>query len=227
MSWRLDGAAAGSGALGDLGSHLVDIVQFLVGEQLTGVSATTETFIRERTTSEGRRAEVTVDDTAAFIARTASGVMATFEATRFATGRKNALRIDVNGSAGSVSFDLESFNELQLFLRDEPVDTQGFRRVLVTEPEHPYVSAWWPPGHVLGWEHTFVHQFRDFLSAIQAGDAPSPSFDDGLSVMRVLDAVMRSSAENSAWVPVPLPNRDKQIMESACHPGSAVLDSST
>ena len=115
--------------------------------------------------------------------------MAVFEATRVAAGRKNALSIELNGELGSLAFDLERLNELSFYDRTEPESTAGFRRILVTEPSHPYLEAWWPPGHVLGWEHTFVHQARDLLTDIAAGDDPEPSFADGLQVQRVLDAV--------------------------------------
>ncbi len=130
-----------------------------------------------------------MDDAALFTGRLASGAPASFEATRFAAGHKNALRIELNGELGSLTFDLERLNELGFYDRTEPAATAGFRRILVTEPGHPYMDAWWPPGHVIGWEHTFVHQARDLLAAIAAGTAPEPSFADGLQVQRVLAAV--------------------------------------
>ena len=128
--------------------------------------------------------------------------LASFEATRYAAGRKNGLRIELNGSAGSLAFDLERLNELEFFDRTDPADSAGFRRILVTEPGHPYLSGWWPPGHTLGWEHTFTHQARDLLTAIAAGTQPEPSFTDGLAVQRVLDAVQRSAASGSGWAAV-------------------------
>jgi predicted dehydrogenase len=149
-----------------------------------------------------------VDDAVAFTARLETGALATFEATRFASGRKNALRIEVNGSRGSLAFDLERLNELEFCDTAEfpgttggPL-TQGFRRILVTEPGHPYLSAWWPPGHVLGWEHTFTHEVRDLVTAIAQGTDPEPSFADGLQVQHVLDAVAASAAQDSHWTPV-------------------------
>jgi predicted dehydrogenase len=142
-----------------------------------------------------------VDDAALFIGRTAGGALASFEATRFATGRKNALRIEINGSAGSLAFDFESMNEL--WFHDHTLDdTAGFRRILVTEPSHPYAGAWWPAGHLIGYEHTFTHEVSDFLSAIATGTDPSPSFADGLHVQRVLAAVQASAANGSGWTPV-------------------------
>jgi predicted dehydrogenase len=147
---------------------------------------------------------VTVDDAAVFIARLQSGALASFEATRFATGRKNQLRIELNGDRGSLAFDLERLNELQFYDRAEESAEAGFRRIGVTEPGHPYLSGWWPPGHVLGWEHTFTHQVRDLVTAIAAGTDPAPSFADGLQVQRVLAAVEQSAGRESSWTPVPM-----------------------
>ena len=202
LTWRLQRERAGSGALGDLGAHIVDLAQHLTGELIAGVSAATATFVRERPLESGGSGPVTVDDAAVFTARLASGALASFEATRFATGRKNQLRIELNGERGSLAFDLERLNELQFCDRDGDPATAGFRTILVTEPGHPYLSAWWPPGHVLGWEHTFTHEVRDLVTAIAAGTDPAPSFRDGLQVQRVLAAVEQSATRESAWTPV-------------------------
>jgi predicted dehydrogenase len=202
LTWRLQRERAGSGALGDLGAHIVDLAQYLTGELIAGVSAATATFVRERPREGGGSGPVTVDDAAVFTARLASGALASFEATRFATGRKNQLRIELNGERGSLAFDLERLNELQFCDRDEEPATAGFRTILVTEPGHPYLSAWWPPGHVLGWEHTFTHEVRDLVTAIATGTDPAPSFRDGLQVQRVLAAVEQSATRESAWTPV-------------------------
>jgi predicted dehydrogenase len=203
LTWRLQRERAGSGALGDLGAHLVDLAQYLTGELIAGVSAATATFVPERPLPSGDGSgAVTVDDAAVFTARLASGALATFEATRFATGRKNQLRIELNGDRGSLAFDLERLNELQFCDRSDDPATAGFRTILVTEPGHPYLSAWWPPGHVLGWEHTFTHEVRDLVTAIAAGTEPAPSFRDGLQVQRVLAAVEQSATRASAWTPV-------------------------
>jgi predicted dehydrogenase len=148
------------------------------------------------------RGEVTVDDAALFLGRFAGGALATFEATRFAIGRKNALRIELNGSLGSLAFDLESLNELEFYDGTEDPDVAGFRRILVTEPTHPYVAAWWPPGHLLGYEHTFTHQAVDLVTDIAADRDPVPSFADGLRVQLVLDAVQRSAAAGGGWQPI-------------------------
>ncbi|WP_460060912.1 Gfo/Idh/MocA family protein [Streptomyces sp. YKOK-I1] len=213
LTWRLQREHAGSGALGDLGAHIVDLAQYLTGEPLVGVSAQLETFVKERPRLDGassgltaaggtRRGPVTVDDAAVFTGRLASGALATFEATRMASGRKNALRLEVNGASGSLAFDLERLNELQFLDHREPAATAGFRRIVVTEPEHPYLEGWWPPGHALGYEHTFAHQARDLVEAIASGTDPMPSFADGLQVQRVLAAVEESAQKNSVYTPV-------------------------
>jgi predicted dehydrogenase len=214
LTWRLRRELAGSGALGDLGAHIIDLAQYLAGERLTGVSALTETFVRRRplpqgavkglsaVSAEGATGQVTVDDAALFTGRFPAGALASFEATRYATGRKNALRIELNGERGSLAFDLERLNELSYHDATEPGSHAGFRRILVTEPDHPYLDAWWPPGHGLGYEHTFVHQARDLVHAIAEGRPPEPSFADGLQVQRVLAAVEESAEKNSVYTPI-------------------------
>ncbi|MCD0451654.1 Gfo/Idh/MocA family oxidoreductase [Actinocorallia sp. API 0066] len=204
LVWRLDRERAGSGALGDIGAHIIDMAQFVTGEAVTGVSALTETFVRERPLpGGGGRGPVTVDDAAVFLARMTGGALATFEATRFASGRKNALRLEVNGSLGSLSFDFESLNDLWFHDHTLPPEEAGFRRVIATEAGHPYAGAWWPPGHGLGYEHTFTHEIRDFLEAVATRTPPAPSFTDGLQVQRVLAAVEASAAADSHWTPIP------------------------
>jgi predicted dehydrogenase len=213
MTWRLDKSLAGSGALGDIGAHAIDLVEHVTGASLATVSGTLETFVTERPlmaegvglsgTASSERGQVTVDDAAFFTARldggAADGAIGTFEATRYATGRKNGLTLEISGSEGAIQFDLEAMNELRLYESNAPAGEQGFRRILVTEPEHPYMAAWWPTGHLIGYEHTFSHQVKDFVDAIVAGTDPSPSFADGLHVQRVLDAVERSAAAGSTW----------------------------
>ncbi|MEV7018801.1 Gfo/Idh/MocA family oxidoreductase [Streptomyces sp. NPDC093991] len=213
LTWRLRREQAGSGSLGDLGAHIVDLAQYLAGERLAGVSALTETFVRERplptasssglaTVSAAGTGPVTVDDAAVFTGRFASGALASFEATRYATGRKNALRIELNGERGSLAFDLERLNELEYHDGTGNATHGGFRRILVTEPDHPYLDAWWPPGHGLGYEHTFAHQARDLVHAIAEGRVPEPSFADGLQVQRVLAAVEESAGKNAVYTPI-------------------------
>jgi predicted dehydrogenase len=201
LVWRLKREVAGSGALGDIGAHIIDLTQFVTGQRLTGVSALTETFIKERPTGDGT-GPVTVDDAAVFVARLSGGAVATYEATRFATGRKNGLRVEINGSAGSLAFDLERLNELEFYDATRPGAEQGFSRILVTEPDHPYMGAWWPPGHLIGYEHSFTHEVRDFIAAIAAGTDPTPSFADALQVQQVLDAIEQSAAADSTWTPI-------------------------
>lgn len=212
LVWRLQKAKAGSGALGDIGAHIIDLAAFISGQTLTGVSALTETFVRERplpAASEGLSASggegtgiVDVDDAAVFFGKTPEGALATFEATRFATGRKNAIRLEINGSLGSLAFDFERMNELFFYDHTIADVENGFRRILVTEAEHPFFDAWWPPGHGLGYEHTFTHQAVSFARAIAEGREPTPSFADGLYVQQVLDAVERSAAAASVWTPI-------------------------
>jgi predicted dehydrogenase len=195
--WRLDRAAAGSGALGDLGSHVIDLARFLVGE-ITSIAGVTKTFIPDRPGGE-----VDVDD--AFEAAVAfeGGAVGTIEASRFCPGRKNALTFEINGAKGSIEFELERLNELQVHLSGSQPGTraQGFRRVLVTEPSHPFMQWWWPPGHIIGWEHTFVHEIHHFLEAI-AGDGDvrpyGADFEDGYRAAEVCDAILRSSQTGSA-----------------------------
>jgi predicted dehydrogenase len=195
--WRLDKSLAGSGALGDIGAHAVDLSQFITGARLTSVSGILETLIPERGGQQ-----VTVDDLALFTGRFDTGVLANFEATRFATGRKNALRVEVSGSDGAISFDLEDMNTLQYYDATSPAGERGFRSISVTDPVHPYMSAWWPPGHIIGYEHGFANQVVDFVTGITSATQPTPSFADGLQVQRVLAAVESSSANGSAWLPV-------------------------
>ncbi|MGW7683072.1 Gfo/Idh/MocA family protein [Kribbella sp. NPDC054772] len=204
LSWRLDKTKAGSGALGDIGAHIVDMTQYITGDTIGEVSARLETFVKERPvaaehsglagTAGTERGPVTVDDAAVFLATFRSGALGVFEATRFATGRKNGIRIEINGSLGSLAFDFEDMNLLHFYDATEDSRTAGFRRILATEPVHPYVAAWWPPGHLLGYEHGFTHQAVDLVTAIAEGTEPRPSFADGLQVQRVLAAVEASSA---------------------------------
>jgi len=216
LNWRLEKEHAGSGALGDLGAHLIDLCRYLICDktgEIDSVVGITETFIKERprsTTSDGitsaakaeGRGKVTVDDAALFLARfTKSDTLASFEATRFANGHKNTNCIEINGSDGSLIFNLERLNELQFFSRKDPDCARGFRTILVTEPGHPYISGWWPPGHTIGWEHTFVHEVVDLMDCIAKRRMPQPNFEDGYRCQLVLDAVERSVKEGK-WVKV-------------------------
>jgi predicted dehydrogenase len=190
--WRLDRGAAGSGALGDIGAHVIDLARFLVGEIAT-VSAITRTFVPERPGGT-----VDVDDAFEAVVEFETGAVGTIEASRFCRGRKNGLVFEINGSKGSIVFELERLNELQVHLTDSSPgrSTQGFRQVLVTEADHPFWSWWWPHGHIIGWEHTFVHEIHHFLNAIATGEEVRPygaDFEDGYRAAEVCDAILRSS----------------------------------
>ncbi|MFB6151705.1 MAG: Gfo/Idh/MocA family protein [Haloarculaceae archaeon] len=200
-SWRNDAEMAGSGALGDLGAHTADLVRFLVGDAdgagaIDAVSGQLRTFVDERPVPDGDETQpVTVDD--AYTAQVAfeGGAVGTLEASRFANGHKNDHTVEVEGSKGSLRFSLERLNELEL-LRES---SRGYETILVTDEDDPYVDHWWPPGHVIGWEHTFVHENYEFLSAVDAGADHEPNFADGLAAQRVLDAIERSD-ERGEWV---------------------------
>jgi len=196
-SWRNSAEVAGSGALGDLGAHSLDLARFLVGG-IDRVSGHLRTFVDERPL-EGRdeTRPVTVDDAYTAQVEFESGAIGLFEASRFAAGHKNDNTIEINGSEGSIRFSLEQFNELEVLGED----SRGFETILVTDPEDPYVDAWWPPGHVLGWEHTFVHENYEFLTAVSTGNSYSPDFADGLRVQHLLDAIEESD-ERGEWVEV-------------------------
>lgn len=199
--WRFDRAIAGAGSMADKGSHLVDLALFLVGD-IVEVAATTEIFVRERPAPDGIARTVTTDDAAAFLARFRNGALGLFGTSRMSAGHKNALGFEVNGSRGSLIFDLERLNELQVYFVDDDCAARGFRTIMVTEPVHRYLERWWPPGHVLGWEHAFSHQYYEFLHALETEALPSPNFHDGLKVQRVLDAVEQAAAERR-WIGVP------------------------
>lgn len=209
MSWRLRREEAGSGALGDLGAHAADLVLHLTGENIQTVSGGTRTFVTERPSGDsgdgaikgsgasagGPLEPVTVDDAAWATGRLSGGGILQLEVSRLALGRKNQLTFEVYGERGSIRFDLENLNELWFFDGTAPSGEQGFRRILVTEADHPYVGGWWPDGHILGWEHSFVHQTAEFLTSISDGTPSSPSFADGLRVQRVLAAIEQSGAD--------------------------------
>lgn len=198
--WRNDVKESGSGAHGDMNAHIVDLARFLVGEVET-VNGTKEIFVKQRKTPQGHMLDVTADDAMYFLAKFECGALGAFLCSRFATGRKNFLRIEIFGSEGSLAFNLERLNELEYFDRSAAVSEQGFRNILVTENVHPYVNAWWPPGHIIGWEHTFIHEVADLLSAIPAKKEVHPDFYDGYRCQLVLDGVSKS-AETGQWVEI-------------------------
>ncbi len=202
MTWRSERVKAGSGALGDIAAHSVDLARFLVGE-IAEVAGHVETFVKRRPLpgKRGRTGRVTVDDAATALVRFRSGAMGTIEASRMAPGRKNYNRFEINGSRGSVAFDLERLNELEIYLQSDPEAVRGFHRVLVTESTHPFVKAWWPPGHIIGWEHTFTHTVFDLMEAIATDVLPEPNFVDGVRNQRVLAAIEQAS-RTKRWVAV-------------------------
>lgn len=198
LTWRMREERAGSGALGDTAVHIVDLARFLVGE-IAEVAGMLATFVRERPLPDGAgMGKVTVDDAVAFLARFGNGAIGVFEATRLATGRKNFMHLEVNGERGSLFWNAEDLNVLWLYSQGDPEQSRGFRRILVTEPTHPYVGNWWPPGHTLGYEHSFVHVVLELLSAIAEGRVPSPSFRDGVRAQAVLAGVLRAT-EGGIW----------------------------
>ncbi len=212
MVWRLKKKHTGSGALGDIGAHIVDLCQYLVGN-VGDVSGTLQTFIKKRPISEsdtgisGKSGEkksakmgtVDVDDAAIFVARIKGAkTLATFEATRFAPGRRNYNSIEIYGSKGSVLWNQEHMNYFQYYNAADPDHLQGFRQVHATDPAHPYMEAWWPPGHILGYEHLFVHELHDFLVNINKKSAPYSTFEDAVACQRVLDAV-ELAAKSKKW----------------------------
>jgi predicted dehydrogenase len=200
LVWRLRSDTAGSGALGDIFSHILDLGRYFVGE-FKEVCGKMETFVKKRPRESGgqKKGTVTVDDAVTMVGRFKNGALASLEATRFAPGRKNSITLEINGSAGSLFFDLEEMNRLKFFSRRDPKDQQGFRDIIVTESAHPYIDKWWPPGHIIGYEHTFMHTIADFVKAVVAGKSVPPTFEDGLRNQSVLEAVARS-AQSNRWV---------------------------
>ena len=208
LVWRLKKELAGSGAHGDINAHIIDLARFLVGD-IEEVSGMMKTFIKQRpepasmtglsASASEKMGEVTVDDAAAFLARFENGAIGTFEASRFATGRKNFNSFEINGSEGSLVFNLERLDELQYFSRKDEGDRQGFRTIMVTDASHPYMEAWWPAGHIIGWEHSFIHQVRDLMEAIAKNQPASPTFEDGLKCQQILEAVEQSN-DTRQWV---------------------------
>ncbi|HLY28724.1 MAG TPA: Gfo/Idh/MocA family oxidoreductase [Aggregatilineales bacterium] len=205
LTWHLRKETAGSGPQGDLNSHSVDLARFLVGD-ITSVTAMTANFITERplpgggaatfsagSTAGGPKGKVTVEDAAFMLVNFQNGALGSFEATRFAMGRKNYNTFEIYGEKGSLVFNLERMNELQYFSAEDPDYAQGFRTILATEPVHAYVANWWPPGHIIGYEHEFSHAVVDFMHAVEMGGSIAPNFADGLAEMKVLEAGLESA----------------------------------
>ncbi len=210
LVWRLDKKFAGTGALGDIGAHAIDFAQYLNGN-ITEVTGHSTTFIKRRPVVTGQGSlkakggeqmeKVTVDDDTNFLARFRNGSVGVFESSRFCGGRRNYNTFQVYGSKGSLAFNLERLNELEIYNSEEPAGEQGFKTISVTEAVHPYVGNWWPSGHIIGYEHTFVHAVKDFLDCLDKGRMPRPNFEDGIQNQAVLDAVERSAASRR-WTEV-------------------------
>ncbi|PKG22794.1 Gfo/Idh/MocA family protein [Niallia nealsonii] len=212
LAWRLQKEIAGSGSHGDLGAHLIDLAHYLIGD-MTEVIGLNETFIKERPVStnmtglsamgsvSGEKSKVTVDDATLFLAKFDNGALGSFEATRFASGHRCTNSFEINGSKGSVIFDFERMNELQVYFTDDRDDVQGFRRVLATDPTHAYAENWWPPGHTIGYEHTFIHEMVELMEAFREDREPVPNFRDGVKCQQVLEAV-DLSIEKRQWITI-------------------------
>ncbi|MBM7570306.1 putative dehydrogenase [Aquibacillus albus] len=211
LVWRLKKEVSGSGSLGDIGAHSIDLARFLVGE-FDEVVGTMETFIKERPIGEmagglsaksdkSTLGEVTVDDAVTFIARFESGTLGTFEATRFAGGNRNKNKFEINGEKGSIRWDMENMNNLEVYIADDEPGLQGFRLINCTEEVHPYAGAYWPPGHIIGYEHTFIHLIYEFFNGIADNQQPAPNFEDGVKNQQVLTAIEESS-KSKRWVKV-------------------------
>ena len=202
LVWRLQSKIAGSGTHGDINAHIIDLGRYLVGE-LSEVCGHLKTFIKERPIAgeKGKKGRVTVDDAVITMVTFKNGAIGCLEASRFAAGRKNHIQLEINGSKGSLVFDFEDMNRLKYFDRGDAADRQGYRDIIVTEGVHPYVGAWWPPGHIIGYEHTFVHTVFDFIQAVVKGKSVQPTFEDGLHDQKVLAAVEKS-AKTRRWVKV-------------------------
>ncbi len=203
LVWRFNAKTAGSGALGDLGAHIIDLARYLCDE-ITEIASALDTFIQERPAAPGskRKLKVTVDDAAVMVVRFQNGALGTLEASRFACGRKNQNTFEINGEKGSLAFDLEHLNVLKFYSKEDTPEAQGFHDILcVTKGVHPYADAWWFDGHILGYEHTFTHSVYDFLRALETGSEIHPDFVDGVRNQAVLDAAARASREKR-WVSV-------------------------
>ncbi|MFM1871484.1 MAG: hypothetical protein RL398_906 [Planctomycetota bacterium] len=201
-SWRTSKKECGSGAHGDLNAHLIDLTRALTGLEFESVCGLQQTFIKERPTGNGKqKAKVDVDDAFCFLARFKGGAIGTYEATRVAPGRKNYNCIEISGEKGTIRWNLERMNELEVFSFADAADGQGFRTVMCMDSVHPYAANWWPDGHIVGYEHTFVHHVADFVKALASGEPFAPGFDDGVAVQAVLEAAIEST-KKGAWVKV-------------------------
>lgn len=211
LVWRLRKDVSGSGTLGDLGSHIIDLARFLVGE-FSEVVGMMETFIKERPLGDmdihlqgkvesSEKGEVTVDDAASFLARFENGALGVFEVSRFSRGNRAGNRFEINGEKGSVRWDMENMNNLHVYLEEDDPGLKGFRTVNCTEVEHPYGRVYWPAGHIIGYEHTFINLLAEMMRGISKGISPNPNFEDGVRNQMVLEAV-EQSVRNGNWVKI-------------------------
>jgi predicted dehydrogenase len=211
LVWRLRKDICGSGSLGDLMAHSIDLARFLVGE-IKEVTGMMETFIKKRPLGEmsgglsasisGESfADVDVDDAVAAMARFENGAVGVFEATRFGKGNRNGNRLEINGSKGSIRWDMENMNTLQLYLEEDTQGMQGFRSINCTESVHPYGEAYWPAGHIIGYEHTFINLMHDFMKGILTNTNPNPNFEDGYRNQLILDAIEKSASVGK-WIKI-------------------------
>jgi predicted dehydrogenase len=202
FAWRMKKEVTGSGALGDIASHSIDLARFLVGE-MNEVVGMMETFIKERPTEVGSSefAKVDVDDATAFLTKFENGAIGVFEASRFAAGHRNGNQFEINGEKGSIRWNMERMNELEVYFTDDLAGYQGFRTINCTEVQHPYAGAYWPPGHIIGYEHTFINLAHEMISSIVDGRNPTPSFEDGVKNQKVLSAIEQSVISKS-WVTI-------------------------
>jgi predicted dehydrogenase len=203
LLWRFRKSKAGSGALGDILSHSLDLGRFVLGSEIVEVAGALETFVKQRPLPDNprKKGRVTVDDAALALARFDNGAIASIEGTRFAPGRRNYNRFEVNGSRGSLAFHMERMNELEYYSLDDDPKVQGFRQILATDPGHAYFKSWWPAGHIIGYEHTFTHTVFDFLKAVASGKPVKPDFEDGVRNQLALEAIEKA-AHTRRWVTV-------------------------
>jgi predicted dehydrogenase len=200
-SWRTSRETCGSGAHGDLNAHLIDLTRALTGLEFEAVCGVQQTYTKERPDGQGGKSKVDVDDAFCFLAKFKGGAIGTYEATRVAPGRKNYNRVEISGDKGTLLWNLERMNELEFFSFADQRDAQGFRTIMCMDGVHPYAANWWPDGHIVGYEHTFVHHLVDFVQALHTGAPFAPDFQDGVAAQAVLDAAL-VSAESGQWVKV-------------------------
>ena len=193
LDWKLLKATAGAGPLWDLGSHAVDLAHFLVGD-FAELVCHGKQFVSDRklASDPSQTGQVEVECAANLMGEFKNGALATIETTRYATGRRNRHTFEIYGTKGAITWDMEDMNRLKFYNEGDPEGLRGFRDIMVNEPSHEYANAWWPPGHIIGYEHAFVHAAVDFMRAIKDGNGIKPDFNDGVNIMKVLEASLRS-----------------------------------